>query len=254
MQTTHGMSASAEYRIWRGMKTRCLNPNSAGYADYGSKGIGFDPRWGDFSAFLSDMGPRPTPQHTLERKDGTKGYTSDNCVWALREEQNNNKANNVRITINGTTKTAVQWAREHGLGIRVVWSRFRSGKTGEDLIAPAKRVLGNPSRRGGTETRKTSRFLSAHGKTQTLAQWARSLGVSGIAISNRIKKGWSEEKALTTPFKKQEAQPPVCSKCDRPSWSKGMCMMHYSQMWREKRDAKSDVATIIVMNGPFRVE
>lgn len=35
--TTHGESKTRLYRIWRGMKTRCQNPNHGDYVDYGAR-------------------------------------------------------------------------------------------------------------------------------------------------------------------------------------------------------------------------
>lgn len=47
-----------------------------------------------------------------------------------------------------------------------------------------------------------NRFITYNGKTLTLSQWARELGISVKNLSNRIYKGWSIEKAFNTPIKK----------------------------------------------------
>ena len=66
----HGHTAnrqfSPEYQTWNSMKTRCLNPNTRSYKDYGGRGITICKRWLDsFEAFLADMGPETitAPQH-----------------------------------------------------------------------------------------------------------------------------------------------------------------------------------------------
>jgi hypothetical protein len=85
---THGMSHTSEYRSWYGMKTRCLNPNNFDFKDYGGRGITIDPTWiASFIAFYRDMGPKPDPSLTIDRKDPDGNYCKDNCRWATRAVQ-----------------------------------------------------------------------------------------------------------------------------------------------------------------------
>jgi hypothetical protein len=83
--------ASAEYRAWQAMRNRCLNSSAKDYRYYGGRGIGIDPSWNTFEKFLVDMGRRPSENHTLDRKDGDKDYTLNNCRWATRQEQAQNR-------------------------------------------------------------------------------------------------------------------------------------------------------------------
>lgn len=80
-----------EYGVWAKMRRRCSNPACEDWENYGGRGIDVCPQWEDFATFLSDMGPRPSPQHTIERVNNERGYSPDNCVWATRAVQNKNR-------------------------------------------------------------------------------------------------------------------------------------------------------------------
>lgn len=73
---------------WKAMKSRCDNPNSVNYSKYGGMGITICPQWRyDFEEFITDMGPRPSLQHSVDRIDNSKGYEPGNCRWATHAEQ-----------------------------------------------------------------------------------------------------------------------------------------------------------------------
>ena len=86
-----GGKVSSEYKSWRSMKERCLNPNSAHARYYSGRGITVCDRWLVFANFLADMGPRPDGT-SLDRYPNNDGnYEPGNCRWATKEQQNQNK-------------------------------------------------------------------------------------------------------------------------------------------------------------------
>ena len=84
-----------ELRAYWDMRTRCFNPKAKNYKYYGERGITVDPTWMKFNQFLADMGPSPSPKHTLERINNNLGYSKSNCRWALQKEQMQNTRRNV---------------------------------------------------------------------------------------------------------------------------------------------------------------
>ncbi len=120
------MSETSEYAIWLGMKQRCTNPNCPSWPNYGGRGITIDPRWvQSFEAFYQYVGPRPGPQHTIERIDNMSGYRPGNVRWATRGEQMINTRRNVRWTHAGQTHTISQWARILGVDSNTLWMRVQ---------------------------------------------------------------------------------------------------------------------------------
>lgn len=90
--TTHQLSGSREHRIWRGMKARCNSEVENPNPNYAGKGVTVDPTWEEnFETFMRDMGPAPSNQHSIDRKDNDKGYTLENCRWADNSTQRFNR-------------------------------------------------------------------------------------------------------------------------------------------------------------------
>lgn len=119
------------------MLDRCGNPASTSFAAYGGRGIVVCDRWrNDFTAFLADMGPRPSTDLTIERIDNDGPYAPANCRWATRLEQGQNKRNSRHIEAFGERLSASEWARRTGLPRRTITSRLDAGSTPEAALAP----------------------------------------------------------------------------------------------------------------------
>lgn len=144
-RTIHGGNGTDIYAIWQGIVARCTKTRCGAYPQYGGRGIRICKRWLRFENFRDDIGPRPSKEHTIERKDNDGPYAPWNCVWDTRKAQ----ARNTR--------------RNH--------------------------------------------LLTFRGETRCIAEWADVVGIPQDNISERInRRGWSVERALTTPLKARSSK------------------------------------------------
>lgn len=184
---THGATTKGrvvpEYYVWCSMRERCENPNSQSFKNYGEIGRTVCDRWKDYANFIADMGPRPTPLHTLERSDNNRGYAPDNCKWATRKEQMRNVRYNRLLTHNGRTLCVMAWAEELGIPPGRIWSRINRGW-------PAERALTAP---------RCNRILTMNHESMPVADWARRVGINSDTILERLSRGWPVDRALTEP-------------------------------------------------------
>lgn len=164
---------SNSYRIWIGVKSRCLNKKSTNYFRYGARGITVCKRWLKFENFLLDMGERPDGM-TLERINNNIGYSPSNCRWATRLEQSLNTRRNIYIEYKGVKKTIKEWSKELKVSEICIRNRHKKGW-------PIEKILNTPSRKS-----KKYFFL---GKYRTLQECSEYTGLSKSAIWGRLNRG-----------------------------------------------------------------
>lgn len=183
--TTHGHSRtgrhSGTYNSWCAMKGRCDNPNH----NYHKRGRTYCERWKRFEHFIEDMGERPEGLE-IERVNNKLGYFKENCIWDTPANQNRNKDDSVKITIDGVTKNQSVWCRENGVSATTYSRRVQSGW---DI----KRALFTPPE-------KQHKWITFNGETLHLSAWARKLGLTVSSLFGRLKRN-SVEKALTMPVR-----------------------------------------------------
>ena len=109
----HGMVGTSEYWAWRDIKKRCYNPNNKWYCNYGGRGIKMQENWiTNFMQFYEDVGPKPSKGYSIDRIDNNGDYTAENCRWASKETQDNNRRTNVFVEYENQKKTIAQWAKQ----------------------------------------------------------------------------------------------------------------------------------------------
>ena len=139
----HKHTGERIYRIWLDMKQRCTNPKNTYYSNYGGRGIKPCYEWyNSFMKFYNwSISNGYQDNLTLDRIDGNKGYSPDNCRWISRKAQANNTRTNIILDFNG--------------------------------------------------------------ESHTMAEWSDILNISYMALCHRIERGWSIERALTSPVQKK---------------------------------------------------
>ena len=134
---THGLTKTSEYKTFIDMKNRCTNTNAAGYKNYGGRGICVE--WLCFEDFVADMGNRPSAKHYIDRIDNDGNYSSSNCRWSTRTENNRNRRNTIVLTFDGVTLPVVQMAERVGISYCALRSRIARGWPTDKACAQRQR-------------------------------------------------------------------------------------------------------------------
>lgn len=122
------------------MRQRCENHRDTGYMNYGGRGVTVCERWRAFENFYADMGPRPTPKHSIDRIDNDGNYEPGNCRWATKREQVCNRRGSLIVTFRGERQPLGKLCADAGLRFNVVYGRLKLGWTVDRALStPPKR-------------------------------------------------------------------------------------------------------------------
>ena len=165
------------------MHNRCYNKNQKSYENYGFRGVAVDARWHGkegYDRFVQDMG-YPKEGESIERINNNGNYCFENCRWADRSEQANNKRNNRWITANGESKTLAQWARVLDCNPAAILYRLNKGMSEQEAVTTPIQVRPNSKL-----TVANVLFVRENYPVMTMQAIANELGVSKKAVMNII--------------------------------------------------------------------
>lgn len=120
----YDQSKGSKFNTWRAII----------YTRKGKK-AGFPEEWRKFENFDKDTAEGWTKGKILIRKDKTKPYSKENCLWAERGSEHSWKL--VKFTYNGETKTLLEWCEHFSLnyqGVRVRYFTHKDDYTPEQIL------------------------------------------------------------------------------------------------------------------------
>lgn len=134
---THGSSKTRLYHIWAGMRKRCYDQSASNYSNYGGRGIKVCDEWnsgyGQFRDWALAHGYRDGL--SIDRIDVDGDYTPDNCRWADRVLQANNRRTSVCYEYNGVTHTIAELARLYNLNYKSLWKKLHNGASLDSILS-----------------------------------------------------------------------------------------------------------------------
>lgn len=134
--TTHGMTGTTEFSIWKNMLSRCHSQGNPAFDRYGGRGIEVCIEWREsFENFYRDMGPRPSSLYSLDRVNNSSGYEKSNCRWATRFEQAMNTSRSKIWIVEGIEyETCTDAAKAFGVCVPTIirWCNGHDGKPPKD--------------------------------------------------------------------------------------------------------------------------
>lgn len=109
------MSRTRPHRIWGGMIARCNNSNTPGFKRYGARGIKVCEEWSTFRGFWNDMEKGYSEELSIDRIDNFKGYNKENCRWATRKQQQQNRSTTVWYKGESATDASIRLSGKTGI-------------------------------------------------------------------------------------------------------------------------------------------
>lgn len=127
---THQATGTPLYKRWRGMLRRCsINAEWKKRRQYFDRGISVCKEWRDFESFKAwALSNGYCDSLTIDRIDGDRGYSPENCRWTSMTKQNENKRASYWWHINGSVfPSARAAAMANGVGETTIsrWVRAR---------------------------------------------------------------------------------------------------------------------------------
>lgn len=140
--STHGHSKTRLYKIWAGLKKRCLNPSSINYKNYGARGITVCEEWLRYEPFEEwALKNGYDDSLSIDRIDVNGDYSPGNCRWATFDEQANNRRTSAYYEFNGQTHTVAEWSSIYNIPYKRLWEWLNRGLTFEEIFIKQQQLI-----------------------------------------------------------------------------------------------------------------
>jgi hypothetical protein len=118
------------------MLARTSYESQEGYKNYGGRGIKVCNEWkNDYYSFKNwALKHGYSDTLSIDRIDPDGNYDPYNCKWSTRKEQNNNQRTNIRLSFDGKTHTASQWAELMNITKDCIYKRIYRGYPIERIL------------------------------------------------------------------------------------------------------------------------
>lgn len=195
---THGLTGTRVYKTWESMKSRCYNPNDSKYEKYGGRGIRVCNEWlgkdgaKNFAKWAYANGfdeNKHQKDQSIDRINVNGNYEPNNCRFTNAKIQANNKTNTVFIEYKGKKQSLQEWADELNIKEGTIRWRLNHGYSVEKAFTTKVKTTKNSGKK----------YLTYNGKTKTVSEWGKSIGIDANILYARLQRGWTIERTLETP-------------------------------------------------------
>lgn len=123
----HGYSRAKLEKAYVHMIERCYKPTCSSYKNYGARGITVCDEWKDsnIAFFEWSVNNGYAEGLSIDRIDPNGNYCPENCRWVDMKTQQNNRTNNIKVEINGVTRTVAEWADLNGINRYCAYTRIK---------------------------------------------------------------------------------------------------------------------------------
>lgn len=181
---------------WVKMLSRCEDEDNPQYHDYGGRGIYVCDEWHQFINFYNWLIEQDvSSEQQVDRINNDGPYSPENCRPVTRSQNARNKRNNRILTVNGESKTMIEWSEDSRCSVsyRALLQRILNGWSHEDAVLKEL----DSTRRG--KIPYNAKVLTAFGESKTTSEWLNDprCNVSHQTLWHRVNRGWDHEDAIS---------------------------------------------------------